>query len=67
MGLGVAVQQLLDIGQDAIWGRIQSLAARLRQGLAAWAGVTIRDRGRLLCGIVSWTKVRMFNEMVVTG
>ena len=56
VGLGVAVQQLLDIGQQAIWERIQLLAARLRRGLAAVPGVTVRDRGRVLCGIVSWTK-----------
>lgn len=53
------MQQLLDIGQDVVWDRTRSLASRLRQGLAAMPGVTMRDRGRLLCGIVSWTKVNM--------
>lgn len=62
VGLGVAVQQLLDIGQQAIWERIQLLAGRLRQGLEAVPGVTVRDRGRVLCGIVSWTKVRPDNR-----
>jgi hypothetical protein len=53
------VQQLLGLGQPAVWERIQQLAARLRRGLAEAPGVTVRDRGRLLCGIVSWTKVGM--------
>ena len=52
----MAVQQLLDVGQPAVWERIQLLAARLRQGLAGVPGVAVQDKGRLLCGIVSWTK-----------
>lgn len=58
LGLGVAVESCLSLGQDAIWGRIQALAALMRSGLARLKGVQVQDVGATLCGIVSFTKVR---------
>ena len=57
-GLGVAVRYANELGLDWIWERIQQLAADLRSKLRGVPGVTVHDRGRLLCGIVSFTKVR---------
>ena len=56
-GLGVAVQYANQLGADWIWERIQQLAAELRSQLSRIPGVTVHDRGKLLCGIVSFTKV----------
>lgn len=58
VGLGVAVERCLGLGIEAIWGRIQRLAALMREGLARIEGVTVQDLGATLCGIVSFTKVR---------
>ena len=57
MGLGLAVDYALQLGMDAIWERVQFLAADLRQKLQTVAGVTVQDKGRLLCGIISFTLV----------
>jgi len=56
VGLGVAVQQCIDIGIEDIWNRISSLAAALREGLSSIPGVNVLDRGAVLCGIVSFKK-----------
>lgn len=53
----MAVEYLLSLGQEGVWDRIQKLAAQLRQKLAALPGVTVLDRGRTLCGIVSFNLV----------
>lgn len=45
---------------DLIWERIKSLSQLLRRKLAAIEGVHILDRGKLLCGIVSFTKVILY-------
>ena len=55
VGLGVAVQQCVQLGIRRIWARIQQLAALVRDGLGRLPGVTVQDRGRLLCGLVSFT------------
>ena len=57
LGLGIALEYILDIGIDAIWERVQFLAGMLRDKLAAVPGATVQDKGRLLCGIVSFTLV----------
>ena len=57
MGLGIALEYILDIGIDDIWKQIQFLAGMLRDKLRELPGVTVQDKGRLLCGIVSFTLV----------
>ena len=54
IGLGVAVRYALHVGLDASWARIQQLASRLRQRLGDIDGVTVRDKGVLQCGIVTF-------------
>ena len=54
IGLGVAVRYALHVGLDASWARIQQLASRLRQRLGDINGVTVRDKGVLQCGIVTF-------------
>ncbi len=56
LGLGVAIDQYLTLGQQAASQRIFALAAELRSGLAAVPGVTVQDRGIERCGIVTFTK-----------
>jgi selenocysteine lyase/cysteine desulfurase len=55
IGLGVAVDHALGWGIDAIAARNAALAAGLRQRLAEIPGVTVRDRGRQLCAITTFT------------
>ncbi len=55
VGLAVAIDYALSWGIDAIWARVQPLAARLRESLAAIPGVTVRDIGAAQCGIVTFT------------
>ena len=54
-GLGVAVQECLDMGIEAIWHRIRYLSDALRHLLRQLRGITVQDHGRVLCGIVSFT------------
>ena len=56
---GVAVQQALDIGMDRTEKRLAYLAELVRCSLAQVPGVTVRDRGRRLCAICSFTKVAL--------
>lgn len=56
-GFGVAVEYALSVGLDQIWERVQGLAAYLRQSLQQVPGVTVTDKGRRLCGIVSFVQV----------
>jgi len=54
IGLGVAARYAATIGPESIWQRVQSLAGRLRARLKEIPDVTVRDRGRTQCGIVSF-------------
>jgi cysteine desulfurase / selenocysteine lyase len=55
IGLGAAVGYALGWGIGAIETSVGALAASLRKQLADVPGVTVRDRGRRLCGIVTFT------------
>ncbi|HEY6331340.1 MAG TPA: aminotransferase class V-fold PLP-dependent enzyme, partial [Blastocatellia bacterium] len=55
IGLGVAADYARTVGIDAIWERTRGLADRLRSALAEIPSVTVRDRGTVKCGIVSFT------------
>lgn len=55
LGLGTAVDYALAIGIAPIAQRCRMLSGRLRSGLAALPGVTIRDLGRNPGAIVSFT------------
>jgi selenocysteine lyase/cysteine desulfurase len=55
LGLGVAVDYLIELGVDRTWARIQALAERLRTGLSRIRGVTVTDPGAVRCGICTFT------------
>jgi cysteine desulfurase/selenocysteine lyase len=54
-GLGVAIDYALARGLENIAERVGLLAGRLRTGLSAINGITVRDPGREKCGIVTFT------------
>jgi cysteine desulfurase / selenocysteine lyase len=55
IGLGVAVGHALDWGLDDIRERVFALGRELRGRLAGTPGVAVHDRGRELCGIVTFS------------
>lgn len=55
VGLAVAVRHALQVGLPAIEGRVAALAERARTALAEVPGVVVRDKGRVRCGIVTFT------------
>ncbi len=55
LGFGQALRLATTIGTRAIERRVRTLAADLRQQLAALPGVTLRDPGPAPCGIVTFT------------
>ena len=55
LGLGRAIDYALDLGIDAIWDRVEPLAATLRDQLDALPGVTVHDLGQTKGGIVTFT------------
>jgi selenocysteine lyase/cysteine desulfurase len=54
LGLGRAIDYALELGLNAIWERVSSLAAQLRENLDAIPGVQTQDLGRTKCGIVTF-------------
>jgi selenocysteine lyase/cysteine desulfurase len=54
LGLGAAVDYALALGIDAIWARIQEVAAELRARLAELPGLELREQGAAPCGIVTF-------------
>ena len=56
VGLRAAVRYALDLGLEPIRARVTMLADRLRTSLADLPGVTVRDLGRVMSGIVTFTK-----------
>ncbi len=55
VGLGVALDHVLELGVDAISVRVGELAARLRRTLGEVDGVSVHESGRRLSGIVAFT------------
>lgn len=55
LGLGVAVDYLLELGIDTVADAVTERAEHLRAGLSVIPGVTVRDLGKNRCGIVSFT------------
>jgi cysteine desulfurase / selenocysteine lyase len=55
LGLGAAVDYALALGIDEVATRVATLAASLRELLGAVPGLTLHDRGREQCGIVTFT------------
>jgi cysteine desulfurase/selenocysteine lyase len=55
LGFGVAIEYALALGLENIERRVQALAAQLRERLEQIEGVTVRDQGRIRCGIVTFT------------
>jgi cysteine desulfurase / selenocysteine lyase len=55
LGLGSAVEYALGWGLADIAARIETLVDELRRRLAEIPGVSVRDSGRRLCGIVTFT------------
>ncbi|KAK9861125.1 hypothetical protein WJX84_007776 [Apatococcus fuscideae] len=55
VGLGVAVEYALNLGMPHIWDRVCSLATLMRQKLEELPGLELHDKGRQLCGIISFS------------
>lgn len=62
MGLGVAAAECVALGIDSIWERIRHLAGTLRSGLQQLPHVAVLDRGRCLCGLISFSVAGMTGE-----
>lgn len=55
IGLGVAVDVMLEIGADRIENRVEALADRLRDRLSDLPGYGVHDLGNTRCGIVTFS------------
>ncbi|MCA9793317.1 MAG: aminotransferase class V-fold PLP-dependent enzyme [Candidatus Eremiobacteraeota bacterium] len=55
LGLGAAIDYALEVGLASAWDRISRLAAGLRHELAEIEGLELRDQGKVLGGIVTFT------------
>lgn len=54
LGLGVAVDYLLELGEEQTWERLRLLAQRFRQKLSGLAEVQVADLGEVQGGIVTF-------------
>jgi cysteine desulfurase/selenocysteine lyase len=54
LGMGAAVDYALEIGLDRIWAQVERNAAHLREKLSPISGVTVRDLGEVMGGIVTF-------------
>jgi len=59
VALGAAVDYALDQGLESIFERNQDLAQKLRSALSGVPDVTVRDQGRIRCGITTFTAESM--------
>ncbi len=64
LGMGEAARYAQDVGMESIRNRAHALASRARAELARLPGVTVQDRGRDLCAIVTisvegWTPTEL--------
>lgn len=64
LGLGKAVEYALNIGMGKIWSRIELLSALMRKQLAEIPGITVRDAGDRLSGIVTFSVTDMESSTV---
>ena len=64
VGLGVACDYALQQGMQGVWQSVQHRSGMLRSGLRNLPGVQLRDVGDTLCGIVSFSVVRLFHSRV---
>lgn len=55
LGLGAAIDYLLELGPEQVEQAVRARAERLRSGLSTLDAVTVRDPGRDRCGIVTFT------------
>jgi cysteine desulfurase len=55
LGLGTAIDHLLDLGIDVVAERVGAVAEELRDLLGGIDGVVVQDGGRRRCGIVTFT------------
>lgn len=59
IGLGVAIDVMLEIGADRIENRVEALADKLRDQLEMLPGFGVHDLGNTRCGIVTFSHPRM--------
>jgi cysteine desulfurase/selenocysteine lyase len=55
LGLGEAARYASGWGLEAVWERVSALGHLLRASLGEIPGVRVQDRGRVRCGIVTFT------------
>jgi cysteine desulfurase/selenocysteine lyase len=55
LGMGAAIDYAMEWGLPHIWSRIHDLGEYLRSKLAQLPGVMITDKGKVRCGIVTFT------------
>lgn len=55
IGMGIAIDYLLELGIGSVWSRIQSLSTLLRSELKQLGNIRLNDLGQNQCGIVSFS------------